>query len=160
MSGKLAMDARACRNRGEGVGTVPTPNREEVSTMSSKKRIAALATAAALAAGIPVAAATAAQAATYVYGTVAATAGLNLHSGSPTGTVIGAMPYQSTAQLYCWVYGPAITGPWGTTSVWDAVASYTPPGSWTVVFGPGTKVFSSDAWLNTGGDTSKMLPHC
>lgn len=128
--------------------------------MSSKKRVAALAATAALAGGITVAAASAAQAASFVYGTVAATAGLNVHSGSPTGPVIDTMPYNSTAQLYCWVYGPAITGPWGTTSVWDAVAGYTTPWGQNVVYGAGTKVFSSDAWLNTGGDTSKMLPHC
>lgn len=128
--------------------------------MRTNRRIAALTAVSALAGGIALAATSPAQAATFVYGRVAATAGLNIRSGSPTGPVIDTMPYNSTAQLYCWVYGPPITGPWGTTSVWDAVNGYTTPWGENVVFGAGAKVFSSDAWLNTGGDTSKMLPHC
>jgi hypothetical protein len=101
-----------------------------------------------------------AQAAGQVNGRVAATAGLNVRSGSPTGVVIDVMPYNSVARLYCWVSGPAINGPWGTTSVWDAVDGYTTPWGENVVYGAGPHVFSSDAWLDTGGDTSKMLPHC
>lgn len=125
--------------------------------MSIRMRTAAL-TLAAVAALIALPAS--AQAAGEVNGTVAATAGLNVHSGSPTGPVIDVMPYQSVARLYCWVYGPTITGPWGSTSVWDAVAGYTTPWGQNVVYGPGPHPFSSDAWLNTGGDTSTMLPHC
>lgn len=128
--------------------------------MSSKRRVAALAMGAALACGVTLAATSTAQAAAFVDGRVAATAGLNVRSGSPTGPVIDTMPYNSIAQLYCWVSGPAITGPWGTTSVWDAVNGYTTPWGQNVVYGAGPKVFSSDAWLDTGGDTSKMLPHC
>lgn len=128
--------------------------------MGSKRRVAGLATAVAVATGVTLATTSAAQAASFVNGRVAATAGLNVRSGSPTGPVIDVMPYNSIAQLYCWVYGPAVTGPWGTTSVWDAVNGYTTPWGENVAYGAGPKVFSSDAWLDTGGDTSKMLPHC
>jgi uncharacterized protein YraI len=86
--------------------------------------------------------------------------GLNVHSGSPTGQVIDTMPFDSTAQIYCWVSGPAVTGPYGTTSVWDALDGYTTPSGQRYAFSGGTKVFSSDAWLDTGGDTSKMVAHC
>lgn len=103
---------------------------------------------------------TPADAASMVNGRVMATLGLNVRSGSPTGVVIDTMPYNSTAQTYCWVSGPAVTGPYGTTSVWDAINGYTTPWGENIVFCCGTKVFSSDAWLDTGGDTSKMVPHC
>lgn len=95
-----------------------------------------------------------------INGRVDAQYGLNVHSGTPTGPVIGTMPYGSTAQLYCWVSGPAETGPGGTTSVWDEVGSYTTPSGTNYAYAGGGYTFSSDAWLDTGGDTSKMLPHC
>lgn len=97
----------------------------------------------------------------FVNGTVAAQLGLNVRSDSPTGAVVDTMPYNSTALLSCWVSGPSVTGPWGATSVWDAVESYTTPsGSNVALSDPGHYALASDAWLNTGGDTSKMLPHC
>lgn len=106
-----------------------------------------------------VAAAGTSQAEGLINGKVNARLGLNVHSGSPTGAVIDTMPYNTTVQVWCWVSGPAVTGPFGTTTVWDAVNSYTTPSGQNVAFVGGT-VFSSDAWINTGGDTSKMLPHC
>ncbi|MEZ0070149.1 uncharacterized protein YraI [Streptacidiphilus sp. MAP12-20] len=125
------------------------------------KSIAVACLAITAATGVILGATGAAQAAeTFVHGTVDATRGLNVRSGSPTGAVIDTMPYNSNADLYCWVSGPAVTGPFGTTTVWDAVNDYTTPGGQSIAYVGGTRVFSSDAWLNTGGDTSKMLPHC
>jgi uncharacterized protein YraI len=121
---------------------------------------ASLAVTAALAAATLGAAGTAQAAESIIHGTVDARLGLNVHSGSPTGAVIDTMPYNSNAVLYCWVTGPAVTGPFGTTTVWDAVDSYTTASGQSVAFVGDSRVFSSDAWLNTGGDTSKMLPHC
>jgi hypothetical protein len=98
---------------------------------------------------------------TPISGRVDAPAGLNVHSGSPTGLVIGAMPDNSIALLNCWVSGPAVTGPGGTTTVWDSVESYTTPWGTSVTYvGAGGPALASDAWLDTGGDTSTMLPHC
>jgi hypothetical protein len=101
-----------------------------------------------------------AQAASSVNGRVMAQLGLNVHSGSPTGQVIDTMPYDSTAVIYCWVSGPSETGPYGSTTVWDALDGYTTPSGQSVVYGAGPKAFSSDAWLDTGGDTSTMVKHC
>lgn len=99
-----------------------------------------------------------------ITGTVEAGAGLNVHSGSPTGTVIDTMPGGSTARIYCWESGPTVSATWGgetwTTSVWDAIDGYTTPSGQNVDYGAGTKAFSSDAWINTGGDTSKLVGHC
>lgn len=126
--------------------------------MKSRRRAIALA-ALAIPATI-LALSTPAQASSMVNGRVMARLGLNVHSGSPTGPVIDTMPYNSTAQIYCWVGGPAITGPYGTTSVWDAINGYTTPSGQNYLFCCGREVFSSDAWLDTGSDTSKMVPHC
>jgi len=129
--------------------------------MLNHKKAAAMVALAAAAAAVPIAVAGPAQAAEKIItGTVAAGLGLNVHSGSPTGTVIDIMPNGSTARLSCWVSGPSVTGPWGATSVWDAVEGYTTPSGQNIDFVGGTHVFSADAWINTGGDTSKMLPHC
>jgi uncharacterized protein YraI len=99
-----------------------------------------------------------------INGTVEAGAGLNVHSGSPTGAVIDTMPGGSTARIYCWQSGPTVSATWGgrtwTTSVWDAVDGYTTPSGQNVDFTAGTKVFASDAWIDTGGDTSKLVAHC
>lgn len=121
--------------------------------------LGALATATALAAG-PAAASERPTVATAVTGTVDASLGLNLHSASPTGAVIGAMPYGTRAHITCWTPGPQVTGPYGATTVWDAVDEYTTPSGETYVFTPGPRVYASDAWIDTGGDTSRMVPRC
>ena len=99
-----------------------------------------------------------------ITGTVEAGAGLNVHSGSPTGSVIDTMPGGSTARIYCWESGPTVSATWGgqtwTTSVWDAIDSYTTPSGQNIAYGAGAKAFSSDAWINTGGDTSTLVKHC
>ncbi|HEV3172957.1 MAG TPA: hypothetical protein VGZ32_21605 [Actinocrinis sp.] len=87
---------------------------------------------------------------------VDAPAGWGVHSGSPTEPVIDAMPHDSVAQLSCWVYGPPVTGPGGTTSVWAAVTDYTTPWGMNIAYAGGGRALSSDA----GGDTSTMLPQC
>jgi uncharacterized protein YraI len=101
-----------------------------------------------------------ATAASEVTGTVLATAGLNVHSGSPSGPVIDTMPYQSKAIVYCYTAAASVTGPYGPTTTWDAIDGYTPPGGTFVAFGAGTKVYASDAWLYTGKDTSQLVRHC
>ncbi|GHJ36944.1 hypothetical protein [Streptomyces sp. TS71-3] len=93
-----------------------------------------------------------------VTGTVDAPAGLNLRSGSPTGTVVGTMPRGTRAHVDCWVPGPSVTGPFGATTVWDAVDSYTTPTGDIIDFNG--RVLASDAWIDTGGDTSRMVPRC
>lgn len=104
--------------------------------------------------------ASAAGAAAEVNGTVVASAGLKVHSGSPTGSTIDTMPYNSVARIYCYTTGASVAGPYGTTNEWDAIDGYTPPGGSYVAYGAGKKVFASDAWINTGGDTAKLVRHC
>jgi hypothetical protein len=55
--------------------------------------------------------------------------------------VIGTIPYGTDVQIDCVVNGPAVTGPFGTTTLWDRVPGYqgNDPAAWV-----------SDAWLNTG----------
>jgi uncharacterized protein YraI len=121
--------------------------------------LAALGVTAALATA---AVATPAQAAeTFITGTVEAGLGLNVHSGSPTGTVVDTMPGGSKVTIYCWTTGPTVTATWGgstwTTNIWDTVDGYTTPSGQTYAFVGGTRVYASDAWINTGGDTSKLI---
>jgi hypothetical protein len=136
----------------------PASHGRSISRASTRtwKRRASIAGAVLAVPAIALAISVPAEAASSVNGRVMAQLGLNVHSGSPTGQAIDTMPYNSTAQIYCWVSGPSETGPYGSTSVWDALDGYTTPSGQSVVFGAGAKAFSSDAWLDTGGDTSTM----
>jgi hypothetical protein len=134
-----------------------------MSTLIQRSGIILAATATALA--VAAAAATPAGAVSdEITGTVEAGLGLNVHSGSPGGAVIDTMPGGSVLRTYCWTTGPTISASWGgstwTTSVWDAIDGYTTPSGQDIEFVGGTKVFASDAWINTGGDTSTMVRHC
>jgi hypothetical protein len=79
-------------------------------------------------------------------GIVIADPGVNVRPGAPTlgpdmSRVIGTIPYGTDVQIDCVVNGPAETGPFGTTTLWDRVPGYqgNDPAAWV-----------SDAWLNTG----------
>ena len=102
-----------------------------------------------------------AHAATVITGTVEAGAGLNVHSGSPTGVVIDTMPGGSRARIYCWTTGPTVSATWGggtwTTNIWDTVDGYTTPSGQTISFVGGTRVYASDAWIDTGGNTAQLI---
>ena len=98
-------------------------------------------------------------------GTTVARAGLNVHlvkdGGIATSPVITAIPYDSTVYIACWNYDAQETGPWGTTKVWDALAGYRPPGgSYQDLSHDGGVPFVTDAWVDTGGDTSSMTLEC
>jgi hypothetical protein len=71
---------------------------------------------------------------------------VNVRPGAPTlgpdmSRVIGTIPYGTDVQIDCVVNGPAVTGPFGTTTLWDRVPGYqgNDPAAWV-----------SDAWLDTG----------
>jgi hypothetical protein len=79
-------------------------------------------------------------------GIVIAYPAVNVRPGAPTlgpdmSRVIGTIPYGTDVQIDCVVNGPAVTGPFGTTTLWDRVPGYqgNDPAAWV-----------SDAWLNTG----------
>jgi hypothetical protein len=96
-------------------------------------------------------------------GTVAANPTLNVRTASGsgnvgTGSVIGTIPNGSTVRIGCTYPGPSVTGPWGSTSVWDAIFGYTDPGgTWHGLSG---WAFVADAWINSGGDTSSFVISC
>lgn len=98
-------------------------------------------------------------------GTTVAGAGLNVHvvngGNIATSPVITTIPYDSTVYIGCWNYDARETGPWGPTNVWDALAGYRPPGGlYRDLSHDGGIPFVTDAWVNTGGDTSKMILQC
>ena len=71
---------------------------------------------------------------------------VNVRPGAPTlgpdmSRVIGTIPNGTDVQIDCVVNGPAVTGPFGTTTLWDRVPGYqgNDPAAWV-----------SDAWLDTG----------
>jgi hypothetical protein len=101
-----------------------------------------------------------------ITGTVQSTIGLNLRF-NPNGAVdlpsAGetkiTLPYGTTLRIACFWRDLPVTGPWGTTDVWDGVVGYTTPGGTSVdLLGD---YFVSDSWVFTGGDSSQQgLPPC
>lgn len=85
-----------------------------------------------------------------VNGTVEAQPTLNVRSGPGTGySIVGTVSYNSVIAIGCYNTGTTVTATWPngstwTTAVWDHIGSG----------------YVSDAWVNTGGDTSTMVPHC
>jgi hypothetical protein len=100
--------------------------------------------------------------------TTAATAGLNArqdvngaHGPISGGNVVATIPNKSTVYIDCYWYDSGVTGPWGTTRVWDAIEGYrTPNGTHHDLSGYTGEIFVSDAWVDTGGDTSKLVTPC
>ncbi|MET8957530.1 hypothetical protein [Streptomyces sp. NPDC004533] len=60
------------------------------------------------------------------------------------------LPYGTSVSVYCWVLGPDVTGPYGTTNAWDMIEK----------FGQGHRTVASDAWIYTGGDVRNQLARC
>ncbi|MGD0244646.1 MAG: CHAP domain-containing protein [Streptosporangiaceae bacterium] len=89
-------------------------------------------------------------------GKVEASPVLNVRSGpDTTHPVVGSVPYGGVVAVSCWTKGASVTATWPdgstwTTDVWDRLAG-------TFDGGPG---YVSDAWINTGGDTSKQAKSC
>jgi hypothetical protein len=100
-------------------------------------------------------------------GCVNASAGLNFRSHSGGGNVtwndppIMTAPYGTRVWIDCYFTGPPVTGPYGTTDIWDDVAGYIEPGQSivTVFSSPGTFAVASDAWIYTGSN-NPVVKHC
>jgi surface antigen len=89
-------------------------------------------------------------------GKVEASPTLNVRSGpGPDHPVVGTVPYGGSVGISCWTRGAPVTATWQdgstwTTDVWDRLAE-------SINGGAG---YVSDAWINTGGDTSKQTSSC
>jgi hypothetical protein len=89
-------------------------------------------------------------------GKVEASPTLNVRSGpGPDHPVVGTVPYGDVVGIGFWARGASVTATWQdgstwTTDVWDRLAE-------NINGGPG---YVSDAWINTGGDTSKQASSC
>jgi hypothetical protein len=77
---------------------------------------------------------------------------VNVRPGAPAlgpdmSQVIGTIPYGTEVQIDCVVYGPAETGPYGTTALWDRLPGYQgdAPAAWV-----------SDAWIDTGRNDASV----
>ncbi|MEH1100474.1 N-acetylmuramoyl-L-alanine amidase [Micromonospora sp. CPCC 205561] len=65
-------------------------------------------------------------------------AGLNVRSGPGTGyAVVGSVADGATVSIYCQTVGTTVTGPYGTSNIWDRI---------------GTNRYVSDAFVLTGHD--------
>ena len=84
----------------------------------------------------------------YRMGIASAQPCLNFHSGvGGAAPLIGCIPYGTAIPIMCTAQGNAVTGPWGTESVWD----YT---NWS-----GQDGWVSDAWVYTGVEGA-VAPAC
>jgi hypothetical protein len=68
--------------------------------------------------------------------------------------------FGSEISIVCWRTGPSITATWPdgetySTDVWDGVADSNSSSK-----NDGTRAYVSDAWIDTGGDTSTLVPVC
>ncbi len=92
--------------------------------------------------GMPVVT-TLAAAATYF--SVAPGVRLNVRSGPGTGyPIVKILPEGSRVAIHCQTPGTRVTGPYGTTSIWDNIAG---------------GQYVSDAYINTGSD-GYIRPRC
>jgi uncharacterized protein YraI len=70
---------------------------------------------------------------------------LNVRSGPGTQyTLVRVLPEGSRIAIYCQTPGQTITGPYGTTNIWDNI---------------GSGAYVSDAYVNTGSD-GYIRPRC
>jgi hypothetical protein len=87
--------------------------------------------------------------------------GLNMRtSPSLSASVERQTAFGSEMPIVCWTTGPSITATWPngqtySTDVWDGVANSNSSSKTD-----GTRAYVSDAWMDTGGDTSTMVPVC
>jgi surface antigen/uncharacterized protein YraI len=92
-----------------------------------------------------------------VYGTIKASPTLNVRGGPGVGyNVHGTVAGGSRIHVVCVEWGSSVTATWAdgltySTEVWDSVADST---------GKSVGLYVSDAWVDTGGDTSLMVPSC
>lgn len=89
-------------------------------------------------------------------GTVEASPTLSVRSGPGTDhPVIGTVAFGDSVAIHCWARGTSVSATWPdgstfTTDVWDRLEQQV----------GGTTGYVSDAWVNTGGDTSKQTSAC
>nr|WP_093875489.1 peptidase [Streptomyces sp. TLI_105] len=70
---------------------------------------------------------------------------VNVRSGPSTQyAIVRTLPLDAKVPIYCQKYGETISGPYGTTDIWDNIA-------------PGEYV--SDAYVHTGSD-DMVAPRC
>lgn len=79
-----------------------------------------------------------AEAATLRYYPVAPGYQVNVRSGPGTGySVVRVLPEGSMVHIYCQTSGTTVTGPYGTSNIWDNISN---------------GQYISDAYVNTGSD--------
>ncbi|MFJ1793080.1 hypothetical protein [Kitasatospora griseola] len=61
--------------------------------------------------------------------------------------------------IYCRLPGPAVSGDYGSTTVWDGVGCYQRPGGPVEYFGTPNHAVATDAWIYTGNNNA-IGPHC
>ncbi|MBZ9641742.1 SH3 domain-containing protein [Streptomyces sp. PSKA30] len=70
---------------------------------------------------------------------------LNVRSGPGTHyRIVRVLPEGTTVPIYCQRPGDTVTGPYGTTNIWDCIAN---------------AQYVSDAYVNTGSD-GYVAPRC
>ncbi|WP_329219939.1 SH3 domain-containing protein [Streptomyces sp. NBC_01485] len=70
---------------------------------------------------------------------------LNVRSGPGTSyPIVRVLAEGTTVPIYCQTPGTTVTGPYGTTNIWDSIAD---------------SQFVSDAYVHTGSD-GYVAPHC
>ncbi|MEV0172538.1 SH3 domain-containing protein [Streptomyces sp. NPDC050803] len=76
--------------------------------------------------------------AAYRYYDIAPGVRLNVRSGPGTGySIVRILPEGSRVTIYCQTPGTTVTGPYGTSNIWDNISN---------------GEFVSDAYVNTGSD--------
>ena len=68
-----------------------------------------------------------------------------------------AVAFNARVNISCYNSGTSVTATWPdgstwTTGIWDGLRDNST--------GKFNGTYVSDAWMNTGGDTSTMVPHC
>ncbi|MCB5170315.1 peptidase [Streptomyces bambusae] len=70
---------------------------------------------------------------------------VNVRSGPGTGySIVKVLPYDAYVPIYCQCPGTTVTGPYGTTNLWDNI---------------GNGQYVSDAYVHTGRD-GYVAPRC
>jgi surface antigen len=94
----------------------------------------------------------------YVTGTVMARPTLTVRNGPGTGYgITGTFATNARINISCYNVGTTVSGTWAdgstwTTNVWDGLRNNST--------GKFNGTYVSDAWMNTGGNTANMVPHC
>ncbi|MFE7562486.1 hypothetical protein [Kitasatospora sp. NPDC057500] len=97
-------------------------------------------------------------------GCVAATDGLwsRFYDGRPqvawSDELFMAFPYNTGLRIFCWLNGPSVAGPWGSSAIWDRVGFYEWPGGGGAGF-TYRELAVPDAWVYTGSN-DPVVPHC